>query len=136
MATPDGRYAKEPLSEGCSPAHNRDIKGPTGVFKSVSKLPTKEITGGVLLNQKISPSIMEEEKNVEKLIMMIRTFFDTLKGFHVQFNIVSKETLLDAQEHPQDHKDLIVRVAGYSAFFNALSRMTQDDIIERTEQKI
>lgn len=62
MATPDGRYAKEPLSEGCSPAHNRDIKGPTGVFKSVSKLPTKEITGGVLLNQKISPSIMEEEK--------------------------------------------------------------------------
>ena len=73
---------------------------------------------------------------MEKLIMMVRTFFDTLKGFHVQFNIVSKETLLDAQEHPENHRDLIVRVAGYSAFFNALSRMTQDDIIERTEQKI
>ena len=136
MATPDGRKAGEPLSEGCSPAHNRDTNGPTAVFNSVSKLPTKEITGGVLLNQKISPSIMEEERNVEKLIMMVRTFFDTLKGFHVQFNIVSKETLLDAQEHPENHRDLIVRVAGYSAFFNALSRMTQDDIIERTEQKI
>ena len=134
MATPDGRNAGEPLAEGCSPAHNRDIKGPTSVFKSVSKLPTGEITGGVLLNQKVSPSMMEEEQNVEKLIFMVRTFFDTLKGFHVQFNVVSKETLMDAQVHPEKHKDLIVRVAGYSAFFNALSRMTQDDIIERTEQ--
>lgn len=135
MATPDGRNAGEPLAEGCSPAHNRDTKGPTAVFKSVSKLPVGEITGGVLLNQKVSPSMMEEERNVEKLILMVRTFFDTLKGFHVQFNIVSRETMLDAQIHPEQHKDLIVRVAGYSAFFNALSRMTQDDIIERTEQR-
>lgn len=136
MATPDGRNAGEPLAEGCSPAHNRDIKGPTAVFKSVSKLPTEEITGGVLLNQKISPSIMEEERNVDKLILMVRTFFDTLHGFHVQFNVVSRETMMDAQIHPDKHKDLIVRVAGYSAFFNALSKMTQDDIIERTEQVI
>ncbi len=136
MATPDGRHAGEPLAEGCSPAHNRDRKGPTAVFKSVSKLPTEEITGGVLLNQKVNPSVLENEKNVEKLIALIRAFFDTLKGFHVQFNVVSKETLLDAQIHPENHKDLIVRVAGYSAFFNALSKITQDDIIARTEQTL
>lgn len=136
MATPDGRNAGEPLAEGCSPSHSCDVKGPTAVFKSVSKLPTADITGGVLLNQKISPSIMEEDKNVEKLILMVRTFFDTLNGFHVQFNIVSRETMLDAQAFPEKHKDLIVRVAGYSAFFNALSRMTQDDIIGRTEQRL
>lgn len=136
MATPDGRNAGEPLAEGCSPAHNRDTNGPTAVFKSVSKLPTAEITGGVLLNQKVNPLLLQENKNVEKLILMVRAFFDDLRGFHVQFNVVSKETLLDAQKHPENHKDLIVRVAGYSAFFNALSRMTQDDIIARTEQSI
>lgn len=134
IATPDGRNAGEPLAEGCSPAHNRDLKGPLSVFKSVSKLPTKEITGGVLLNQKISPSIMEEQRNIDKIILMMRTFFDNLHGFHVQFNVVSREVMLDAQIHPNDHKDLIVRVAGYSAFFNSLSKITQDDIIERTEQ--
>ncbi|RRD93591.1 glycyl radical protein [Clostridiales bacterium COT073_COT-073] len=134
MATPDGRNAGEPLAEGCSPAHNCDINGPTAVFKSVSKLPTENISGGVLLNQKINPQLMQDSKNVEKLILMVRAFFDDLKGFHVQFNIVSRETLLDAQKHPDKHKDLIVRVAGYSAFFNALSKMTQDDIIARTEQ--
>lgn len=136
MATPDGRHAHEPLAEGCSPAHNADTNGPTAVFKSVSKLPTEKITGGVLLNQKMAPTMLASERNRQKLEMLISTFFDRLHGYHVQYNIVDRATLLDAQEHPERHKDLIVRVAGYSAFFNVLSRATQDDIIARTEQTI
>lgn len=135
-ATPDGRNAFEPLAEGCSPAHNADKNGPTAVFKTVSKLPTEKITGGVLLNQKMTPQMLSTEENKQKLEMLISTFFNRLHGYHVQYNIVSKETLLDAQVHPEDHKDLIVRVAGYSAFFNVLSKKTQDDIIERTEQTL
>ncbi|MBR4151390.1 MAG: glycyl radical protein [Selenomonadaceae bacterium] len=136
MATPNGRKAKEPLAEGCSPAHNADKNGPTAVFKSVAKLRTEKITGGVLLNQKMTPQILAKEENKQKLIMLIRTFFNRLHGYHVQYNIVSRETLIDAQLHPEKHKDLIVRVAGYSAFFNALSKATQDDIIDRTEQTL
>ena len=136
MATPDGRNAGEPLAEGCSPSHGSDLLGPTSVFKSVSKLPTSEITGGVLLNQKLNPQIFENNNNKEKLVSVIRSFFDELFGFHVQFNVVAKETLIEAQEYPEKHRDLIVRVAGYSAFFNALSRRTQDDIIARTEQTL
>lgn len=136
MATPDGRKAHEPLAEGCSPAHNCDQHGPTAVFKSVSKLPTHLITGGVLLNQKMNPSMLANEENKMKLEALIRTFFNRLHGYHVQYNIVSRETLIDAQKHPEKHKDLIVRVAGYSAFFNVLSKATQDDIIGRTEQSL
>lgn len=136
MATPDGRKAHTPLAEGCSPSHSQDKHGPTAVFKTVSKLPTHEITGGVLLNQKVTPQMLASEENKQKLKMMIRTFFNRLKGYHVQYNVVSKETLIDAQIHPEKHKDLIVRVAGYSAFFNILSKATQDDIIGRTEQTI
>lgn len=134
MATPDGRNAYEPLAEGCSPAHNADKNGPTAVFKSVAKLPTEKITGGVLLNQKMTPQMLSTEENKQKLEMLIRAFFNRLHGYHVQYNIVSRETLIDAQKHPEKHKDLIVRVAGYSAFFNVLSKKTQDDIIGRTEQ--
>lgn len=134
MATPDGRSAYEPLAEGCSPAHNADKNGPTAVFKTVAKLPTEKITGGVLLNQKMTPQMLSTEENKQKLEMLIRAFFNRLHGYHVQYNIVSKETLIDAQKHPEKHKDLIVRVAGYSAFFNVLSKKTQDDIIGRTEQ--
>lgn len=136
MATPDGRHAFEPLAEGCSPAHNCDKNGPTAVFKTVSKLPTDKITGGVLLNQKMTPQVLSKEENKQKLEMLIRTFFNRLHGYHVQYNIVSRETLIDAQLHPEKHKDLIVRVAGYSAFFNVLSKKTQDDIIGRTEQTL
>ncbi|MBE6093671.1 MAG: glycyl radical protein [Selenomonas ruminantium] len=136
MATPDGRHAHEPLAEGCSPAHNADKNGPTAVFKSVAKLPTEKITGGVLLNQKMTPQVLAKEENKQKLEMLIAAFFNRLHGYHVQYNIVSRETLLDAQAHPEKHKDLIVRVAGYSAFFNVLSKATQDDIIGRTEQAI
>lgn len=134
MATPDGRNAYEPLAEGCSPAHNADKNGPTAVFKSVAKLPTEKITGGVLLNQKMTPQMLSTEENKQKLEMLIRAFFNRLHGYHVQYNIVSRETLIDAQKYPEKHKDLIVRVAGYSAFFNVLSKKTQDDIIGRTEQ--
>ena len=112
MATPDGRNAFEPLAEGCSPAHNSDKNGPTAVFKSVSKLRTNKITGGVLLNQKMTPQMLSTEENRQKLELLIQTFFNRLHGYHVQYNIVSKETLIDAQKHPEKHKDLIVRVAG------------------------
>jgi len=134
-ATPDGRKAGEPLAEGCSPSHSMDRNGPTAVFKSVSKLPTREITGGVLLNQKVVPQMLEKEEDRVKLIAMLRAFFNRLEGFHVQFNVVSRETLIDAQKNPEKHRDLVVRVAGYSAFFNVLSKQTQDDIINRTEQR-
>lgn len=136
MATPDGRNATEPLAEGCSPAHNVDKQGPTAVFKSITKLPTEKITGGVLLNQKMTPTMLSRPENQQKLELMLQTFFNRLHGYHVQYNIVSRDTLLDAQEHPEAHKDLIVRVAGYSAFFNVLSKKTQDDIIGRTEQTL
>ena len=135
-STPDGRHKGEPLAEGCSPTHSMDANGPTSVFKSVSKLRTEKITGGVLLNQKVSPSMLSKPRDREKLMLLLRTFFDVLHGFHVQYNVVSRETLLDAQAHPEKHRDLIVRVAGYSAFFNVLSRQTQDDIIARTEQAL
>ncbi len=134
LATPDGRKSHTPLSEGCSPSHGMDVHGPTAVFKTVSKLPTKEITGGVLLNQKVTPQILEKEEDRMKLIAMIRTFFIRLHGYHVQYNVVSRETLRDAQINPEKYRDLIVRVAGYSAFFHVLSKQTQDDIIARTEQ--
>ena len=136
MATPDGRKAKTPLAEGCSPVHSMDRHGPTAVFKTVSKLPTDKITGGVLLNQKVTPATLSTEENKMKLEMLIRTFFNRLHGYHVQYNVVDKATLIDAQLHPEKHKDLIVRVAGYSAFFNVLSKQTQDDIIGRTEQSL
>ena len=136
MATPDGRNAGQPLAEGCSPSHGADTHGPTAVFKSVSKLDTARITGGVLLNQKVTPQVLAKEADRTKLILLLRTFFNRLDGFHVQYNVVDRATLLDAQVHPERHRDLIVRVAGYSAFFNVLSRATQDDIIARTEQSL
>ncbi len=135
-ATPDGRHKGEPLAEGASPAHAMDRNGPTGVFKSVVKLNTNEIVGGVLLNQKVTPSLIAEERDRDKLGKLIRIFFDVLGGYHVQYNVVSRETLLDAQAHPEEYPDLIVRVAGYSAFFNILSPQTQEDIIARTEQSL
>jgi formate C-acetyltransferase len=136
MATPDGRHAGEPLAEGCSPSHGADTHGPTAVFKSVSKLDTARITGGVLLNQKVTPHLLRKSADRKKLIALLRTFFNRLDGFHVQYNVVDRATLVDAQAHPERHRDLIVRVAGYSAFFCVLSKATQDDIIARTEQTL
>ena len=136
MATPDGRHAGAPLAEGCSPSHGADTHGPTAVFKSVAKLDTHAITGGVLLNQKVIPSMLDKPADRAKLVALLRTFFNRLDGFHVQYNVVDRATLLDAQAHPERHRDLIVRVAGYSAFFTVLSKATQDDIIARTEQTL
>ncbi|MCG6186181.1 glycyl radical protein [Maribellus maritimus] len=135
-ATPDGRKAFTPVAEGSSPSSGTDILGPTAVFKSVAKLPTKKIMGGVLLNQKLSPATIQKDTDKEKLISVIRTFFTDLKGWHVQYNIVSRETLLAAKKNPEKYRDLIVRVAGYSAFFTTLSPDTQDDIIARTEHSL
>ncbi len=135
-ATPDGRKAWTPVAEGSSPSSGTDVLGPTAVFKSVSKLPTEKIMGGVLLNQKLSPSAISSDSDKKKLISMLRTFFSDLKGWHVQYNIVSRETLLAAKKDPENYRDLIVRVAGYCAFFTTLSPETQDDIIARTEQTL
>jgi pyruvate formate-lyase/glycerol dehydratase family glycyl radical enzyme len=135
-ATPDGRKAYTPVAEGSSPSSGTDVLGPTAVFKSVSKLPTEKIMGGVLLNQKLSPASIRTQSDKRKLISMLRTFFCDLKGWHVQYNIVSRETLLAARKDPENYRDLIVRVAGYCAFFTTLSPDTQDDIIARTEQSL
>ena len=134
-ATPDGRKAYTPVAEGSSPSSGTDTRGPTAVFKSVSKLPTERIMGGVLLNQKLSPATIRTPDDKRKLISVIRTFFEELKGWHVQYNIVSRDTLLAAKRNPEAYRDLVVRVAGYSAFFTTLSPDTQDDIIARTEHQ-
>lgn len=135
-ATADGRKAYTPLAEGCSPTQGSDHAGTTAVFCSMSHLPVKELTGGILLNQKLSPASVASQADQDKLEGILRTFFDQLNGFHVQYNIVDRATLEDAKAHPEKHKDLIVRVAGYSAFFTVLNPQTQDDIISRTEQYI
>ncbi len=133
MATPDGRKAGMPLAEGASPASGTDHLGPTAVMNSVSALPTGAILGGVLLNQKLNPSMLDDDSDRHKLMSLLRTFFDIHRGWHVQYNVVSRNTLIEAKKHPEQYRDLVVRVAGYSAFFTALSPETQDDIIARTE---
>ena len=135
-ATPDGRKAFTPVAEGSSPSSGTDLLGPTAVFKSVSKLPTEKIMGGVLLNQKLSPETIKEDRDKRKLLAGLRTFFNDLKGWHVQYHIVSRSTLMEAKADPERFRDLVVRVAGYSAFFTSLSPDTQDDIIARTEHSL
>ncbi|HUX39925.1 MAG TPA: glycyl radical protein [Rectinemataceae bacterium] len=135
-ATPDGRKAGTPLAEGSSPSSGTDILGPTAVLASVGKLPAQEIFGGVLLNQKLSPGSLKTEADRQRLEAMLRTFFDDYKGWHIQYNLVSRDVLLDAKKHPEKHRDLVVRVAGYSAYFNDLNADQQDDIIARTEHEL
>ena len=132
-ATPDGRLAYTPLADGIGPASGRDVKGPTATANSVAKLEQCVASNGTLLNQKFHPSALEGMKGLTKFVSLIRSYFDQ-KGMHVQFNVVTKETLLDAQAHPEKYKTLVVRVAGYSALFTTLSKSLQDDIINRTEQ--
>ncbi|MCG9659974.1 formate C-acetyltransferase/glycerol dehydratase family glycyl radical enzyme [Vibrio mediterranei] len=136
MATPDGRKASTPLAEGASPSSGSDRLGPTAVYNSVAKIQANQILGGVLLNQKLSPAAVQSESDKLKLSMLIRTFFNHHKGWHVQYNIVSRDTLLAAKRNPEQYRDLVVRVAGYSAFFTALSPDAQDDIIARTEHDL
>ena len=132
-ATPDGRLAYTPLADGIGPASGRDIKGPTATANSVAKLEQSVASNGTLLNQKFHPSALAGMSGLTKFVALIRSYFDQ-KGMHVQFNVVTRETLLDAQKNPEKYKTLVVRVAGYSALFTTLSRSLQNDIIARTEQ--
>ena len=132
-ALPDGRLAKKPLADGCSPRAGKDVKGPTAAAASVAKLDHEVASNGTLYNQKFLPSAVAGDQGLMNFASVIRSYFDK-KGMHVQFNVVDKETLLDAQAHPENYKDLVVRVAGYSAMFTELAKEVQDDIISRTEQ--
>ena len=132
-ATPDGRYAHTPGADGVSPSAGKDVKGPTAAATSVSRLDHFIVSNGTLFNQKFHPSALSGREGLEKFVALIRGYFDQ-KGMHMQFNVVDRQTLLDAQEHPEKYKHLVVRVAGYSALFTTLSRSLQDDIIRRTEQ--
>ena len=132
-ATPDGRYAHTPVADGVSPSAGKDVKGPTAAATSVSRLDHFIVSNGTLFNQKFHPSALSGREGLEKFVALIRGYFDQ-KGMHMQFNVVDRQTLLDAQEHPEKYKHLVVRVACYSALFTTLSRSLQDDIIRRTEQ--
>lgn len=132
-ATPDGRLAGRPVADGVSPSAGKDVHGPTAAANSVSRLDHYIASNGTLFNQKFHPSALSGRAGLENFVALIRSYFDQ-KGSHMQFNVVSRETLLDAQKYPEKYKHLVVRVAGYSALFTTLSRSLQDDIINRTEQ--
>ena len=132
-ATPDARLAYTPLADGIGPASGRDVKGPTATANSVAKLEQGIASNGTLLNQKFHPSALAGMSGLTKFVALIRSYFDQ-KGMHMQFNVVTRETLIDAQNNPEKYKTLVVRVAGYSALFTTLSRSLQNDIINRTEQ--
>lgn len=132
MASPNGRLAHKPVSEGISPEKGADTKGPTAVVKSCAKMDHLQ-TGGTLLNQKFTPSVVAGEEGLDQMANLVRTYFN-MDGHHIQFNVIDKDTLIQAQKHPEDYKDLIVRVAGYSDHFRNLSKALQDEIIDRTEQ--
>jgi formate C-acetyltransferase len=132
-ATPDGRRAWAPVSEGISPVQGADRRGPTAVLKSAAKMDHVR-TGGTLLNQKFTPQLLEDEKGISNLVHLVRSYFK-LGGHHIQFNVIRADTLREAQRHPEQYRDLIVRVAGYSDYFCDLSRALQDEIISRTEHQ-
>ena len=131
-ASPNGRLAQKPVSEGISPEKGADTHGPTAVIKSCSKMDHLR-TGGTLLNQKFTPSVVKGEEGLDNMANLVRSYFN-MDGHHIQFNVIDRETLIQAQKHPDEYKDLIVRVAGYSDHFRNLSKALQDEIIERTEQ--
>lgn len=132
-ATPDGRLAYTPVADGVSPAAGRDTNGPTASANSVSRLDHFIASNGTLFNMKFHPSALAGDSGLESFVALVRGYFDQ-KGSHMQFNVVSRETLRDAQNHPENYRSLVVRVAGYSALFTTLSRSLQEDIINRTEQ--
>lgn len=132
LATPNGRKAHKPVSEGISPEKSADTNGPTAVIKSCAKMDHLA-TAGTLLNQKFTPNVVAGEAGLNNMASLVRSYF-AMDGHHIQFNVVDRQTLIEAQKHPEDHKDLIVRVAGYSDFFRNLDKPLQDEIIERTEQ--
>ena len=132
-ATPDGRHAREPVSDGISPVQGTDMRGPTAVLKSAARMDHAR-TGGTLLNLKFAPSLLDDDRALDRLAQLVRGYF-TLNGHHLQFNVVTAETLREAQAKPEQHRDLIVRVAGYSDYFCDLTRPLQDEIIARTEHR-
>ena len=132
-ATPDGRFAHTPVADGVSPAAGRDVNGPTAAANSVSRLDHYIASNGTLFNMKFHPSALAGRSGLEGFVTLVRGYFDQ-KGSHMQFNVVSRETLRDAQKNPDKYRSLVVRVAGYSALFTTLSKSLQDDIINRTEQ--
>jgi pyruvate-formate lyase len=133
-ASPDGRNAREPVSEGISPVQGADHQGPTSVINSAAKIDHIR-TGGTLLNQKFTPAFFRNDDDIAKLGNLVRSYF-RLDGHHIQFNVVSADTLRDAQQHPEKYRDLIVRVAGYSDYFNDLGEDLQNEIIRRTEHEV
>jgi pyruvate-formate lyase len=133
-AMPDGRKAGQPLSEGISPVQGADRNGPTGVIKSAAKMDHIR-TGGTLLNQKFTPQLLSDETGIEKFVQLVRSYFN-LDGHHIQFNVIDANTLREAQKAPEHHRDLIVRVAGYSDYFCDISKELQDEIIARTEHQM
>ena len=132
-ATPDGRFAYTPVADGVSPTAGRDVNGPTSSANSVSRLDHGIASNGTLFNMKFHPSALAGDSGLENFAALVQTYFE-MKGSHMQFNVVSRETLRDAQKNPEKYKSLVVRVAGYSALFTTLSKSLQDDIINRTEQ--
>lgn len=134
-ATPDGRNAGTPLSDGLSPTYGRDLKGPTAALRSVVKVDLVRAPNGVIVNQRLAPGLLATEVGRLKMSQLLRSFVEA-RGFHWQFNVVSTETLLEAQAHPEQYRDLVVRVAGYSAFFVDLSRAAQDAIIQRSAPEL
>jgi formate C-acetyltransferase len=132
-ATPNGRMAGKPISDGTSPSHGADRNGPTAVIKSLGKMDQIK-SGGTLLNQRFLPDVLATEEDISKLVHLIRTYF-RLNGHHIQFNIVDTRTLKKAQASPDDYRDLLVRVAGYSDYFVDLDEYHQQEIIERTEHE-
>ncbi len=132
MATPNGRKAHKPVSEGISPEKSADTNGPTAVIKSCAKMDHLA-TAGTLLNQKFTPDVVAGQEGLDNMASLIRSYF-SMDGHHIQFNVIDKKTLIEAQKNPEEYKDLIVRVAGYSDFFRNLDKPLQDEIIERTEQ--
>lgn len=134
-ALPDGRLAKQPLADGVSPRQGKDVNGPTAAAMSVAKLDHENYSNGTLYNQKFLPSALAGDEGLKHFAAVVRSYFDH-KGMHIQFNVIDKKTLLDAQQHPELYKDLVVRVAGYSAQFTVLAKEVQDDIISRTEQEL
>jgi formate C-acetyltransferase len=132
-ASVNGRLAKFAISDGTSPAHGADTNGPTSVIKSLGKLDQTK-SGGTLLNVRFVPSLLKRDEDLKKLVSLIRAYFN-MGGHHIQFNIVDTQTLLDAQKQPENYKDLLVRVAGYSDYFNDMTEQLQNEIIARTENE-
>jgi formate C-acetyltransferase len=131
-ATPDGRRAGEPVSNSFSPANGSETRGPTAMLRSVARIDQRQISNGCALNLKLVPSLFAGEERLDKMVALFRTYF-AMGGMEVQPNVVTTATMRAAQQKPEDYRDLVVRVSGYSAFFTDLGRPLQDELISRTE---